>query len=1052
MFVHRLKLRPPQALPTWIERPGIERRFHAGISVLAVVAGPGYGKTVFTAQIFHRWDGSKLWYSLDETDADLAAFSAHLDAMVSGQGTRSSGADPRHLASPKEIGSRVAEALADVKPSPLLVFDDVHYLENSRALPALTELIERGARIGATFVLCGRSMPVPLHGIAATARLARAGAADLAFDEAESLRYLELATDSTGDVALAQLARRAEGWPAGLALAATTVRSGRGGALDSLSARDDETRRLLFDYLASEVLEGLADDERSFLVATSILDELEIDLCNSVLGRQDSADVLASLARRGFFVSRRSDDAYTTHQLFREFLRHDLIRTMGPEEVAQLHRRASAVLASRGDLPFAILHLLDAGDDDAAAEMLEKAAFRMLGAGLISQVASFLQRIGEARCETSATLLIALGRIQNYRGDLDRALASYERAISLARAKAQVDEMAEAIRVSSPILAARGEYARLEQLLSQTLAIGDALSEQSRTGLKLSLGGLYLDTERFDEALATLNDIMPSVVARGDLPIQGIVLHNTAVAHVRRGDPYAGLAVYERALKVKRSAGQRVNALMTLANMIYALRILGDVDEAERLTTQLLDDANDIGNASMVAFAYENDGALRLMRGDADGANRAYREAQRTCDPGDVVVLPDIVHGLAQCALALGNLVEADDLCARVATVLRSAKRRQATAAVELTRAECALARGDFSIALATAREALESASAGVDPLALASVSIDAAALLMRCAPHLAAAESAEAEKLALRAATTAVALVHERDYRFLLRTKSRAFSELHDHLRRWKIGAGLLPDVGALRGPVGLRIEMLGGLRVYAGGEPLPAEAWKRRRARDIFAYLVSLRGRSVPRSRLVDLYWPETDADAAHDNLRVTISAIRKAIGDVVKFEANGYRFVAPLQTVLDVEQFDEHVDAARQAAARGDLAEARRRFMQGIELYRGEFLEGIEDGGWQWRERERLRAACLEALRWLAHDREGDPSMRRLAMDRLLEIAPFDLDALRMRLDAMVEQARVGEARREYEDWRDRYRCAVGAEAPEVWAPAGNGARASVLNLSQ
>ncbi len=1051
MFVHRLKLRPPEALPIWLERPGIERRFHAGISVLAVVAGPGYGKTVFAAQIFHRWEGPKLWYSLDESDGDLAAFSAHLDAMVSAQAARPLAGDAWHLGSPKEIGSRVAEVLAEVRPSPLLVFDDVHFLDGSRALPALAELIERGVKIGATFVLCGRSMPVPLHGIAATARLARAGAVDLAFDEAESLRYLEFATNLRGDRSLLQLARRAEGWPAGLALAATTSSNGRGVAPDSLSARDDETRRLLFDYLASEVLEGLAENERSLLTATSILDELEIDLCNSVLGRSDSAEILASLARRGLFVSRRSDDAYTVHQLFREFLRHHLMRTAAPGEVAALHRRASQALATRGDLPYAILHLLDAGDDDAAAEALEKAAFSMLSAGLLSQVASFLQRIGEARIGASATLLIALGRVQNYRGDLDRALASYERAIALARTEQQLDVMAEAVRVSSPILAGRGEYQRLSVLLAATLAMGAQLSEASVTGLKLSLGGLYLDTERFDEAVATFSEIMPSVVARGDLPIQGIVLHNTAVAHVRRGDPYAGLAMYERALKIKRSAGQRVAALMTLANMIYALRVLGDIDEAERLTAQLLDDANDIGNALMVAFAHENDGALKAMRGDVEAAHRAYREAQRACDPGDVVVLPDILHGLAQCALNLGNLAEGDDLCARAANVMRATNRRQASAPVGLTRAECALARGDFSIALATARDALEAAAQGVDPLTQAASSVDAAALLMRIAPHLGQAEAAEAERLASEAATTAVALVHQRDYRFLLRTKSRAFSELHDHLRRWKIGAGLLPDVGALRGPVGLRIEMLGGLRVYVGGEPIPAEAWKRRRARDIFAYLVSLRGRSVPRSRLVDLYWPETDADAAHDNLRVTISAIRKALGDVVKFEANGYRFVPPHQTVVDIEQFDLHVDAARQAVARGDLDEARRRFMQSSELYRGEFLDGLEDGGWQWRERERLRAACLETLRWLAHDREGDQSIRRLALDRLLEIAPFDLDALRMRLDVMVEEARLADARREYDDWRDRYRCAVGVEAPDIWTPGGNGTKASVLRLS-
>ena len=73
----------------------------------------------------------------------------------------------------------------------------------------------------------------------------------------------------------------------------------------------------------------------------------------------------------------------------------------------------------------------------------------------------------------------------------------------------------------------------------------------------------------------------------------------------------------------------------------------------------------------------------------------------------------------------------------------------------------------------------------------------------------------------------------------------------------------------------------MFGGLRIVANGREVPPEAWKRRKAREIFAYLASQRGRSIPRGRLADLFWPDADADAAHENLRVSISAIRRAAG---------------------------------------------------------------------------------------------------------------------------------------------------------------------------
>jgi DNA-binding SARP family transcriptional activator len=441
----------------------------------------------------------------------------------------------------------------------------------------------------------------------------------------------------------------------------------------------------------------------------------------------------------------------------------------------------------------------------------------------------------------------------------------------------------------------------------------------------------------------------------------------------------------------------------------------------------------------MVTHALDNAAALKLLRGDVDAAQSAYRAAQRICDPGDVLVLPDILHGLAQTAFALGNVAEADEFCAKAVAVLRGTDRDQQIAPILVTRVECATARAEYERALALARESTEFSTRGADAVVTASTGLDVAAALVRLLPNLSAADAGEAERAAAASATNAIALLHQRDYRFLLRTKSRALADLSDHLRRWEIGRGLMPDNARPSAAGALRIEMLGGLRVLVSGDVLPADAWKRRRARDIFAFLVSLRGRAVSRARLIDLYWPETDADAAHDNLRVTVSAIRKALGDVVKFESNGYRFVPPPNTVVDAELFDEHIETARQAVAGGAIEAARHGYMAAVELYRGDFLEGADDGGWQWRERERLHAACLEALRWLAADEPGDRSVRRLALDRLLEFAPYDIDAVRMRLKLMVAESRIGDARRDYAEWKARYRTAVGADPPEVWEDA-------------
>jgi len=88
----------------------------------------------------------------------------------------------------------------------------------------------------------------------------------------------------------------------------------------------------------------------------------------------------------------------------------------------------------------------------------------------------------------------------------------------------------------------------------------------------------------------------------------------------------------------------------------------------------------------------------------------------------------------------------------------------------------------------------------------------------------------------------------------------------------------------------------------------------------------------------------------------------------------------------------------------------------------------------------------------LRWLAADDLGDRSVRRLALDRLLEFAPYDIDAVRMRLRLLVAESRIGDARRDYAEWKARYRTAVGTDPPEVWDGAGLGGAEVVPDLLQ
>jgi LuxR family maltose regulon positive regulatory protein len=1037
MFVHHLKVRPPHVLPAWIERPCV-RRTAAHSGVVSIVAGPGYGKTVLAAQVFAAWTGPKLWYGLDTADCDLAVFATHFDTVLGsiGRAPKLQGESWR-LGSTKEIASIFAGSLEDLTEPALLIFDDVHVIENSRSLEVLSDFIGRVMQVGATTVLvCARSLPLPLHAYAAAGRLLRMGPAELAFDDAESRRYLRSsARDLRDDGATDELIRLAEGWPAGLALVASTGVSADRTASVATHADGEEARQLLFDYLAAEVLEALGDRERRFLLETSILDDLEAELCVEV-GFSDAAPLLRSFAARGLFIARRSEGAYSVHRLFRDFLRTELARVYRPEDVTRLQRAAAEAYRRRGDFVSAMRHRLLAGDLDAAVRELEQRAFALIANGLLSPLRAFLAQLGRERTEASPTLLAAQGRLQQIRGDWDDALVSLERAMRAASERSDYGVLAEAARAVAPILASRGDFAKLDALLARTLAL--PIPEANRIALLSTQSAVYVETERYDDAVRLFAEIMPTIVARGDLAMQGMVLHNTGAAHVRRGDPYAGLAFYERALRVKSSGGQRVSALVTLANQIFALVLIGDTEDADRLVAQLLGEAADLDNATMLAYGYKHVGEIALARGDVPAAVAAYHKARGLCDPGDVLVLPEILHGYARALLERREPELADEMCAQAIKLMRAALRSQPMAPVLSTRASCAFARAEHERGVALVEESLELAKAGDDALLRTYVNLDAAAALVRASGDPApSAKRQRLDELAKTATATAVALMEQRDYRFLLRTKSAAFATLQAARLRWNATERDTAS-DARTAVVALQIEMLGGLRVTVRGEAVPAKAWTRRKARDLFAHLVTLQGRLCSRSRLVDLYWPDVEGDTAHDLLRVTVSAIRKAVGNVIRYEEGGYRFVAPAGTTLDVELFERHIEAARAAEAGGAVDAARAAFSRAVQTYRGDFLEGAEDAAWLWRERERLRKPYLAALRWLVRhpsdDREGSVEL----LDRLLDETPFDVEAVKLRLDVMTTEMRTLDATAEYARWKSAYRATLGAEAPEIWQP--------------
>jgi DNA-binding SARP family transcriptional activator/TolB-like protein len=153
------------------------------------------------------------------------------------------------------------------------------------------------------------------------------------------------------------------------------------------------------------------------------------------------------------------------------------------------------------------------------------------------------------------------------------------------------------------------------------------------------------------------------------------------------------------------------------------------------------------------------------------------------------------------------------------------------------------------------------------------------------------------------------------------------------------------------------------------------------------LLAVLATAGDRGVSRDRLLALFSPEADEDAARSALKQAVYALRRDLAsDEVITGINDLR-LNPAVIAVDVWDFER-------AIADGRLADA-------AALYAGPFLDGIHIGEsaefdpWADAGRERLERQFLKVLEQLAQqaERDGDPSRVVAAWRRLAERRPLD-----------------------------------------------------------
>jgi LuxR family maltose regulon positive regulatory protein len=378
----------------------IERLLSAGEHRLIILSAPaGFGKSTVLRLLHRRLQeaGRQVaWLSCDESDSEpqrlLQYLVAAIEVQLPGFGANTARLLQRDMNLPGEaLVDAFVTDLKREKGELYLMLDDFHLIRHPAVEPLVDYLLGRvpanvrlvtSTRFQSRFV----EKQSGLNPIAFWV-----SAEDLRLTRDETRQYFhEIKRVPLSGTEVELLHARTEGWITALHLAALALvhHPDRHVFLAGLSG----TERNIADYLAEDVLDRLPGEMQQFLEQTSLLEEFNAQLCNTLTGRSDSREMLRRLHREQLFIIALDAEGewFRYHHLFAEFLQGRLAKRGDPAHL--LH--AAACWCEGQDLADkSIKYALRARNYIFAAQLLERQGARLIAANRVYGVLSVLKNL-----------------------------------------------------------------------------------------------------------------------------------------------------------------------------------------------------------------------------------------------------------------------------------------------------------------------------------------------------------------------------------------------------------------------------------------------------------------------------------------------------------------------------------------------------------------------------------------------------------------------------------------------------------------------------------
>ena len=1006
---------------------------------LTLITGPGaQGKSTIASSYANTFERRRAWATLETEDSDPIQFYYTLVQALQ-YAFPEMDFTPRLSYPAMSLGPRLEKPLFrewthvifdGLDQAVWIYLDDLNMLSPDSPVFSFLTVILDEAPLNVRFILLSREIP-PINFQRMKIRQLAFGLSqeDLAFTLEESkLFFKNVCGLSLSETEIKRIDSYTEGWVGGLILVADLLKRLPPEKRSDLSfvGQPEHFKQAAFQYFGEELFYAQPKMVREVLLQSAIFNFVDPDFIESFIPGIGVREILYDIAKKNLFLTAYPADGknlcFRYHNLFREFLKGQLLSKTGQDEMTDLYKKAGGLFEERGDFENAANYYLLAKAFPQAASSIVRAGMQLVQMGKMAQVADWLKALPEQSVQENPWLLyyqsltVRFTEARDNRYRLQKAFMLFEEQRDIAGQMLSLSFLIEASNMAGKDLTP----------LSSLIEAGERLIQSHKTDqyafekavLLLQMGCMY--SLRLWEPKkgywASWNAYI--IISRFDVaPLQIYALSGAFISQQMMGDMVGAEKTRKKIDRILKTCNYPEMNTFSTINLCQYYSLKGELTKALEHIRQGLNEAENMGLIYLMPPLHIQDMMLRPHLNDFEAAEHTGEQLIGFASSMD----NDFFKGMASLFLGV-SYYHKEEFVKSEALIKASKEFFSSDMAYSLTHLvmanhflgliHCHLGRYDRAeLTMSESFGAIQQLKGtrwevcfllGSAFIHYGQKMISNARACLKNGFEIMEKNNIEflmwmslkdvAQACLLTLELKVESAVAYASYLLCNRFKAISIPELEKlshHGDAWikEKAVAVLTAIHRSTVPK-IRLQTLYGFEVLRAGLPMKPSEWERNKAKSLLKVIIARGPGNVHKEVIIEDLWPECSADNGEKNFKVTLHRLRKSLEPAMHNTFGScYIHLDDKRLSLDenlcevdADHFVSLIAQGKACFKEGKPQKARKFFNEAIALYQGDFLKEDIYQDWAVEKRLKLKNLFIETLLTLGRINVGQGAWKK------------------------------------------------------------------------